>query len=127
MKIRNGFVSNSSSSSFIAFVPVAIYKNTVSSLPQEYRDIMDKLQPAVYQLHNFGAVQDFVCLEIQDMDGELCINGEYMDSDVLEDIFGDNCLDEDDMYDLQNEIQAAATALRYALPEKAMLAYSSYF
>jgi hypothetical protein len=41
MKVRNGFVSNSSSSSFFAVISVEVYKEFVTTLNMFERDILD--------------------------------------------------------------------------------------
>jgi hypothetical protein len=84
MKIRNGFVSNSSSSSFVAFVDKKDYEAAFKQLKDEEKRILGFFPPENLKYKK----ADFVKLMNNESDGELCINqNDYISEDDLEEIF----------------------------------------
>jgi len=71
MKIRNGFVSNSSSSSFIIATTKENLENVISSLTEEQVELYDKMKNQIIarkKLEVFG--KELVVFELYDMHGE---------------------------------------------------------
>lgn len=86
-----GVVIDNSASSFIAFVPQAVFDKTMEGMPEETRRIL-KFFPAV-EIRLVGIVWKKVSHEVN---YELsCVNGRCIGSDALEEIFPEEFIPED--------------------------------
>lgn len=81
MKIRSGFVSNSSSSSFVGFTTVEEHNKAIKKLSEEDRNFIEKLPLPIVE--KFG--QKFIKIVEEDLEDSYSING-----DDMEDMFDSN-------------------------------------
>jgi coenzyme F420-reducing hydrogenase alpha subunit len=131
MKIRNSFVSNSSSSSFVAFVDKKDYEEAFKQLKDEEKRILGFFPPENLKYKKM----EFVKLMNNQSDGELHINEKYIDEDDLEDIFPEefrkrtsskNRYYNQDKYEIQQNISNAFNSLMELLKGKT-LEHSDYY
>lgn len=70
MKIRQGFISNSSSSSFVGFIPVKEYDKYLNKLDIKKQDFIKSFKPE----YCFLKQKPFFKITIYNNDGEISIN-----------------------------------------------------
>lgn len=123
MKFRNGFVSNSSSSSFIAFAEKTDYDKAFEQLNEEEQRILSFFPPATIKYKN----KDFVKIVDTDYDGEIGINQNgYIDGNDIKKIFPEYT-SRMDRYEYQRDIQNAINKLISKLQKnKSLLEHTDY-
>jgi hypothetical protein len=124
MKIRNGFVSNSSSSSFIAFVPDEVFDATMAEMPEETRRILSYF-PTTEMCRGDQAWHKVI--HKKDYESSR-INGICVEDEELEAIFPDdfNAGDHRSNWDLMEWITDAMGRFTSALPEDKILYVEEY-
>lgn len=107
MKIRQGFISNSSSSSFVGFIPEKDFFEEVSKLDSKTNKLLMKIikccPPAKHKLLN----QNFIEVGYKDYEGEIYINDNYIGDTDLNSIYDELELPiqrRDEYYDLLQQI-----------------------
>jgi len=139
MKIRQGFISNSSSSSFVGFIPAQEYNKYLNKLDAKKQDFIKSFKPE----YVFLKQKPFYKITINSDSGELSINDIYFyDSETICEyikkyfpyylkINDETYLDEDEnehyVFEIQQEIESLYTDfLKYFEEKKLILAHYDY-
>ena len=120
MKTRMGYVSNGYSSSFIAFAPSEVFYDALMRVTEESRRILKFFLPPTVDCHGIRWNK----LEPHKDNGELSINGQYVDTEEIEQVF-DMSFDDDhhNEYNYKDQISDAMTQLIHELPTDRILCH----